>query len=205
MNGLILKLKTSLEAQQFFAVFATQLYQRFCSLVVQKEVVSIAKLKEKMWVQYSLYRAAIFLEMWQTCCNKLGAMLEPLHLPPHYVSENQQALSKDDENIPRYACGYVAMKLKKKFTKATATNEKALKFIECLNKMEITIDGPESAFYDYTKEWVTKVDRGGLFKVSDNAYLLFASTEHAINRKMNECLQLTSRKTLACDGNGEEK
>jgi len=43
-------------------------------------------------------------------------------------------LSKDDESILRYAFGHVAMKLKKKFTKAAATNKKALKLIECLNK-----------------------------------------------------------------------
>jgi len=112
-------------------------------------------------------------------------------------------LTKDDENILRYACGFVAMKLKK-FTKMSA-GDKTAKFLECLDKMEMAIDGPESSFYDYTREWITKVDRGGLFKVSDGAYSLFVAIEHAINGKIHEHLQCTSRKTLACDGEGETK
>ena len=30
--------------------------------------------------------------------------------------------------------------------------EKSSRFIECLRKMEM--DGPESSFYDYAKEWI---------------------------------------------------
>ena len=71
-------------------------------------------------------------------------------------------MSKDEENILRYTCGYVAMNLKKMFTKVS--DEKSVRFIEGLNKMEI--DGPESSFYDYTKEYIVKVNKAGLLKVS---------------------------------------
>jgi len=57
-------------------------------------------------------------------------------------------MSKDEENILRYSCGFVA-KLKKRL--CGETKEKVLKvpgetssrFIECLRKMEM--DGPESS------------------------------------------------------------
>ena len=42
-------------------------------------------------------------------------------------------MSKDEENILRYACGFVAMKLKKRFLKRPC--EKSAKFIYCLRKM----------------------------------------------------------------------
>jgi len=63
------------------------------------------------------------------------------------------------------------MNLKKKFAKMP-TRDRTGKFLECLDKMEMAMDGPESSFYDYTREWITKVDRGGLFDVLDNAYVL---------------------------------
>ena len=94
-------------------------------------------------------------------------------------------------------------KLKKKFAKAAT--DKAAKFLECLDKMEMAMDGRESSFYDYTREWITKLDRGGLFKISDNAYALFAAIEHAINGRIHEHLQLSSRKILPCDRDGEPK
>ena len=91
-------------------------------------------------------------------------------------------MSKDEENILRYACGYVAMKLKKRFTKVSG--KKSARFIEGLSKMEM--DGPESSFYDYTKECIVKVNKGGLFKVSDEAYCLFAAIENTMNGMLHE-------------------
>ena len=60
--------------------------------------------------------------------------------------------------------GYVAFKLMKKYKKAG-------QFVECLSSM--TIEGPESSFYDYTKEWMKLVDRGGLFNINDNSFMFF--------------------------------
>ena len=44
-------------------------------------------------------------------------------------------------------------------------------------------DGPEESLLKYTQEWVKKIDRGGLFEVSDGCYHLFAAIEIAQQSK----------------------
>ena len=64
-----------------------------------------------------------------------------------------------EENIIRYACGFVGMKLHDRFIKQHGN--KAAEFVECIDHMHVV--GPASSFLDYTREWVDKVNRGGLF------------------------------------------
>ena len=64
-NELMLHLQTHPEAQQSFVVFSTKLHQQMCSLVEQKEPMTMAKQKERMWIQYAYHRATTFPEMWR--------------------------------------------------------------------------------------------------------------------------------------------
>ena len=67
-------------------------------------------------------------------------------------------LSKGEQNILRYVCGYVGMKRHKCFIKQP--EQKAAAFVKCLDHMHaIGVMGPTSAFVEYTKEWVDKVNR----------------------------------------------
>ena len=68
-----------------------------------------------------------------------------------------------------------------------APGEKAARFVECLSQMHS--EGPTSSLLDYTKEWVERVNRGGLFIISDEAYRLFASIEMAMRSKLTEHLR----------------
>lgn len=88
-------------------------------------------------------------------------------------SSAKESLYADEENIIRYMSGYIAFKLLRKYQKVDSG--KAAQYVECLLKM--AVEGPESNFYDYTKEWMKLVDRGGLFHISDNAYLFFRALE----------------------------
>ena len=85
------------------------------------------------------------------------------------------------------------MKLKRKFLKVKS--EKSAQFVECLSRMEN--DGPTTSFLDYTQEWVKKVNRGGLFVVSDEAYRFFVSLELASRRKLQGQLIETAINTLS--------
>ena len=98
-------------------------------------------------------------------------------------------MTTDEENILRYACSYVGMKLKQKFLRMLG--EKAEKFVKCLNKMQI--DGPASSFLEYTVEWATRVNRGGLFELSDDAYYLFAAIDTSISRLSDHLLRLVEK------------
>ena len=83
------------------------------------------------------------------------------------------SLNAEEENALRYVSGYVALKLMRKYQKEGS--EKAIQFVECLSNMAVV--GDESSFYNYTKEWIGLVDRGGLFNVNDCAYTFFKSVK----------------------------
>ena len=62
--------------------------------------------------------------------------------------------------------------------------------------MELENDGPETSFLAYTQEWIKKVDRGGLFVISDEAYRFFVTLELATRRKLPHHLLATATTTL---------
>ena len=101
------------------------------------------------------------------------------------VNSLPQCLPTDEENIIRYACGYVGMKLYNHFVKQPG--EKAAAFVECIDHMRS--EGPTSSLQEYTREWVEKVNRGELFDVSDEAYNLFIAIEVAMVHRLTSHLK----------------
>lgn len=77
------------------------------------------------------------------------------------------------------------MKLHRKFLKVPG--EKAAQFVECIDHMHA--DGTSESLLQYTREWVERVNRGGLFDVSDEAYSLFVVIELTMRRKLTERLK----------------
>ena len=76
------------------------------------------------------------------------------------------------------------MKLHNKFLKMKG--DKAAQFTECL--IHFRVNGISSNLLDYTKSWVQRVNRGGLFEVKDEAYLLFIAIETSMRSKLTEQL-----------------
>lgn len=72
--------------------------------------------------------------------------------------------TEDEESIIRYAAGYVALKLLKKY-------ENMPEFVECLSAMAVA--GDDSSLLEYTCKWTRQVNRGGLYEVGDMCYSLF--------------------------------
>ena len=89
-------------------------------------------------------------------------------------------MSSEEENAIRYASGFVTMRLKKIYEQEH-TN-KARQFVECLANMSVEGDG--SNFYEYTKIWISTINRGGLFEINDSCFLFF----RALELKVQECL-----------------
>ncbi len=81
-------------------------------------------------------------------------------------------LSTEEDNAVRYASA-MKLKLMKKFQKMST--ETAAHFVECLGSMASS--GDVSSYYLYTLEWMTNIDRGGLFHVSDTTFNLFKAIE----------------------------
>lgn len=100
-------------------------------------------------------------------------------------SVHEVQLTLDEANVLRYACGFVGMKLHKKFLKMKGV--KAAEFTECLNNFQV--EGTSTSLLDYTKNWVERVNRGGLYEVSNDAYFLFVAIEAAMRNKLTQHLR----------------
>ena len=107
------------------------------------------------------------------------------------TSHGGSAADSEEENSFSYVSGYVDLKLMRQYEKKEG--EKATQFVECLSNMAVA--GVESIFYEYTKEWITAIDRGGLFHISDSAYHLFwaieEETRHILPRHLANPLRRT--------------
>ena len=101
---------------------------------------------------------------------------------PRDVDTAQSTLKADDEQALRYVAGYVVLVLKKKYEKRS--DPKALKYVHCLSEMNENTDTESEppAFLEYTKLWIDKVNRGGLFQVNNDVFLLFRAMETAVRR-----------------------
>ena len=102
-------------------------------------------------------------------------------------------LQVEEENALRYASGYVTMKLCKKFEKSSG--DKAAQFMECLTHMANM--GDDSSFYQYTKEWVESMNRGGLFLTNDTTQMFFMVMEKKVQEVLPDHIKKSGdRQTL---------
>ena len=64
-------------------------------------------------------------------------------------------------------------------------------FTDCLMNMSTNLcdDPVDGSFYDYTKRWTEKVNRGGLFETTDQAFVLFRAIEINLQSVLQTCLQ----------------
>ncbi len=76
----------------------------------------------------------------------------------------------------QYVGGYVPHSLLKKYEKRSSS--KYEQFITCLGNMAVLSE--HDSFLDYTKEWVQRVNRGGLFPLNITTYLFFVSIEKQV-------------------------
>lgn len=95
---------------------------------------------------------------------------------PEKLSEEVLKLTPMEEATIRYVSGYIPYSLKKKYSKLKDIHTKEA-ILAVLNFWSDELDGSHETFLQYTKEWVDKVNRGGLFKVSDDFYIFIRHVE----------------------------
>ena len=88
-------------------------------------------------------------------------------------------MSKDELNALQYIGGYIPRVLLKKYQKRSG--HKFDTFIECLGNMATNSDDDHEDLVTYTKEWIGKVNRGGLFPLNNLAYIFFIAVEKEVN------------------------
>ena len=57
----------------------------------------------------------------------------------------------------------------------------------------MAVTGCEPSFLSYTTEWIRTVNRGGLFEISDDAYLLFREIELSTRHSFESLLKASSK------------
>ena len=157
---------------------------------------SIAAKKTKMWTAFHRQRNEELPNMWDCFFKELG-LCRSDHLFEQTVNQNlfemtvsgyfskmapatreQQNvyLTKDELNVLQYVGGFVPHALLKRF-------ERSRKYdgvLECLGEMAVI--GEHSDFWEYTKEWIWKVNRGGLFCLNDGTFQLFIEMEKRVQQ-----------------------
>ncbi len=91
----------------------------------------------------------------------------------------------DELNALQYISGFVPHALLKWFERH---GKKYQHLFECLGEMAV-VSEHDSDVLEYTKEWMAKVNRGGLFPLNNQAFTLFVEIE-------KRCLQVTCSKRL---------
>ena len=120
----------------------------------------------------------------QSTNQKLLEMIIPSEFSSPSLSQSKKStediqLSRDELNALRYACGYVPHALLKRYEKRTGSKYDG--FIECLGSMAVQGDSASEDFLSYTREWIDKVNRGGLFPLNDATYHFFVSVEKEVH------------------------
>ena len=106
-------------------------------------------------------------------------------------------LTDDEGNALRYVAGYVPFSLQKKLRHRP-------EFTHCLACMAVegsVNEGTTDSYLHYTKDWIARVNRGGLFKVNDQTYKLFVSLEMKVRQHLAFLFhaETTSKQTVIDD------
>lgn len=146
-----------------------------------------------MWTHFHCLRSSReFCDKWETFLRSLQMPTCPIFyqhvtanvmehiirqkLPVTNSSTGSQStsLTYEEENAIRYVGGYVIKSVRAKL-KSPQDDELTLG----LDELCITDDDVEPA---ESEEWLCSIDRGGLTRITDDAYLLFVSIETSVRR-----------------------
>ena len=98
-------------------------------------------------------------------------------------------LNEDEHNALRYTAGYIPQNLMKKLAKTSHTHKDM--YIKCLSEMGVkgfSEDDNEELFHDFTMKWIKMVNRGGLFFIKDEVYMLFLELELKTRPQLSKLL-----------------
>ncbi len=187
----------NLEYVHHFESFGAEL---FASLESCLEVHTMASRREKMWKVFHEQSITKLPQMWKSFLQTVDIELDPMvsQTANHKMYEEMikakfgvvsrksslATLSKDEECVVRYAAGYIPFVLLKKYHNSHSMVSASI--VECLSSM--AVNGDESNFLEYTRDWLVKINRGGLFEVNDVAYCLFKEIEIDFQGKLKDRL-----------------
>ena len=157
------------------ALFSKKLLEKLKSAMQVTKPGTVSKAKEKMWMEYAALRTNVLPYVWSyflTSVNCPHLVSEPLLAelineeifegmitdmyriyettltPLAAGSQDTSTLSKDEDNVIRYACGYIVRTMLKKYLQQHGEKKGAL-FVQCITRMQAdhADDKPLSTFY----------------------------------------------------------
>lgn len=109
----------------------------------------------------------------------------------HRVPSSLPPLTMQEKNAVRYMSGYIAVKLLKKYDRRCKNPELQKKwriFADVLKSMKATQQpGEPDTFLEYTSLWSELIDRGGLYHISDQVFMLMESIESVTRKHLQTC------------------
>lgn len=181
--------------------FSVTMGSKLTSIVSKFDICrSHSKQREKLWRSFYQFRSNELTTLWDTFITRIELdikykdpwliqtaariMIENIikcKLPiQESINDSYSVpLDADDHNALRYAAGYVLHSMKKKFKK----NPVLLSWLE----KQIDNSVSASSYFQFTKIWVEKVNRGGLYLVSDSLYEVFLAMELVLRQYIKYC------------------
>ena len=192
------------QSQYTFNCFALSLNEKLEALATPSSCKKLSIQRRQLWSRFHTSRVSELRDLWKTLCTSLGLdprfAKDPLlseyvneklfeeHLKVKFdVVEEQSEIpdpTEDEIVTLRYAAGFVPWKLKQKFSKATCKHPNRQDYLLCLEGMRESTEEEqgEESYLAYTKKWIQAIDRGGLFHITDEVYVLFYEVEKLVRK-----------------------
>lgn len=189
-------LEKGMEMMQVFDEFCATLYSKLEALCESsKTLKSYSTMRSRLWAAFHKVAICDLPPVWDNVFSSLGLQCEDKLIcqstneklfkmlltnrfsklvPQEGAARSTETvvLTKDELNVLQYVGGFVPHALLKRFERHSKKYEK---YFECLGDMAVGSDS--SDFLEYTKEWISKVNRGGLFPLNNQTFLLFSEVE----------------------------
>ena len=119
----------------------------------------------------------------------------PRSSQPHTSSSAEESMSKNELNALQYIGGCIPHVLLKNYQKRSG--QKFDTFIECFGNMATNSVDDHEDLVTYTKEWIGKVNRGGLFPLNNLAYIFFIAVKKEV--KVLLPVYVVKQSSKSCD------
>lgn len=107
-------------------------------------------------------------------------------IPTKLTDEISRQLSPEEQQTIRYVAGYLAFSIKKCIRNPTSPEGKTIiRLIDSWSNSEDESLTSNASLLEYTKKWVTIVNRGGLFEINDSFYLFIEKVEKICRSLIN--------------------
>ena len=102
-----------------------------------------------------------------------------------HTAANPDDITELEQDIIHYVAGYIALKLKR-FYRRYAENRASKHMLTIINGWRVPNGADEHSFLGYSRSWLEKLNRGGLFRVNEQVFFFFRHMEQRFRPYLNK-------------------